>query len=66
VLIGGKLGRHPHLAVPVAGEATWEEVEELFHKTLDLYQTQALDGERFGDLVQRLGDDRVINLLQAQ
>lgn len=65
VLIGGKLGRHPHLAIPIAGEATWEEVEDLLRKIIAFYQTQALDGERFGDLVQRLGDDRVVALLQG-
>lgn len=66
VLIGGKLGRHPHLAIPLALEAAWEEVEDLLRKTIVLYQTQALDGERFGDLVQRLGDDRVIKLIREQ
>jgi anaerobic sulfite reductase subunit C len=61
VLIGGKLGRHPHLALTVANEADWTTVEELFKKAIQAYKTKALDGERFADLVQRLGADILTN-----
>lgn len=61
VLIGGKLGRHPHLALTVANEADWATVEDLFIKAIQAYQNMALDGERFADLVQRLGADILVS-----
>lgn len=64
VMIGGKLGRHPHLAVTIAQEASWQDVEHLFQRVIEFYKANALDGERFGDLVQRLGDDQVIELIR--
>lgn len=62
VLIGGKLGRHPHLALTVAQQADWATVEDLFTKVIWLYKDKALDGERFADVVQRLGSELVANL----
>lgn len=57
VLIGGKLGRHPHLAVTLDRQADWSTVEDYFKKVIQVYRDKALDGERFADVVQRLGEN---------
>ncbi|HHX51613.1 MAG TPA: 4Fe-4S binding protein [Clostridia bacterium] len=55
VLIGGKLGRHPRLAGTVAELVDESTVKEMFRRTLALFKSEAFDGERFADLVNRLG-----------
>lgn len=60
VLVGGKLGRRPHLAVTLADLADEKQVEALFKATIDFYKANALDGERFSDLPGRLGTDNFV------
>lgn len=66
VLIGGKLGRHPHLAVCLADMVSWEMVQTLFQATIEVYTTKAFDGERFGNLVQRLGASEIVEMIHEQ
>lgn len=65
VSIGGKLGRHPHLAVTVGEQVDWETGTDLFKASVSFYREQAFDGERFANLVQRLGGETVRKAIQA-
>ena len=63
VLVGGKLGRHPRLAQTVAPLVDENTVKEIFRRSLSLFKAKALDGERFADLVHRLGFQPVKDFL---
>ena len=66
VLVGGKLGRHPRLASTVMDLASAEEVVAALRAVLQVYMEQAVRGERFAGLVERLGTERVSSLLQQK
>jgi anaerobic sulfite reductase subunit C len=55
VLVGGKLGRHPQLAVELARGLDTDQVVALVSRIVKTYKTNALSGERLGTLVNRLG-----------
>lgn len=57
VLVGGRLGRHPRLALKVAEGATLEEGLAILDRCLKLMKTEALSGERLGQLLDRIGLD---------
>ncbi len=54
VLAGGKLGRHPMLAIEITNFATSDEVLSLFTMILRLYKKLSVAGERLGAIFQRL------------
>lgn len=66
ILIGGKLGRHPHLAVTLTDLVDEKEVEKLLMATIDFYKSNVLDGKRFSDLPVRLGADNLIKGILEQ
>jgi dissimilatory sulfite reductase (desulfoviridin) alpha/beta subunit len=51
VLLGGKLGRHPRLALPLPGRYTEKEVLAILKDCLDLYKTRSRRGRRFSDIL---------------
>jgi anaerobic sulfite reductase subunit C len=55
VLVGGKLGRHPQLAVELEGIFREEEVLVMVDRCLDLYLQHNRSGERFGEILNRTG-----------
>lgn len=55
VYIGGRLGRRPRLGVRVPGLADEESVLKALRAAVRLYLREGRAGERFGDLVSRLG-----------
>jgi anaerobic sulfite reductase subunit C len=55
VLVGGKLGRHPQLAVELEGIFREEEVLVIVDRCLDLYLQHNRSGERFGEVLNRTG-----------
>ena len=55
VLLGGKLGRHPRLAQEAPGIHNPKEVMELLENCLDLHRQHCTRGERFGEILERLG-----------
>jgi anaerobic sulfite reductase subunit C len=57
VLVGGKLGRHPQLAVELARGLDTDQVVALVSRIVETYRANALSGERLGALVNRLGWD---------
>jgi dissimilatory sulfite reductase (desulfoviridin) alpha/beta subunit len=55
VLVGGRLGRHPRLAVTVAEGVTEAEALELLLGYLELLKAEGQPGERLGALLERTG-----------
>ena len=55
VLVGGKLGRHPQLAHELPGIFNAEEALSIIKKCLELFMTHFRGSERFGDILNRVG-----------
>jgi anaerobic sulfite reductase subunit C len=55
VQVGGKLGRHPQLAKELEGICREEEVLVMVDRCLDLYLQHNRSGERFGEILNRVG-----------
>lgn len=49
VLMGGKLGRHPHLAQEIAVVANPQEAADLFSRIVEQYIDNSAPGQRFAD-----------------
>lgn len=56
ILLGGRLGRHPQLAVELPGIHAREGVLAAAACCLDFHLRNAAAGERFGEVLQRVGD----------
>ena len=52
ILLGGKLGRHPRLAMELAGIYTEDEVLDIVKKCLKLYKNKSTKGKRFAEIIQ--------------
>lgn len=59
LLAGGKLGRHPRLAETLLNVAGLGQLSAALEGAVRLYMEQAREGERFAGLVERLGIERV-------
>ena len=57
ILIGGKLGRHPQLGRELPGIYTPDEALAVLEQCLDIYQRHCKAGERFGEILNRIGMD---------
>ncbi len=57
VLVGGKLGRHPHLADELPGIHSLGEALAIVDRCVDFYKTHCEKGERFGDVLLKTGLD---------
>jgi dissimilatory sulfite reductase (desulfoviridin) alpha/beta subunit len=57
VQVGGKLGRHPQLAVELVGGLDAGQVLDLVSQIIDFYKANASRGERLGVLINRVGWD---------
>jgi anaerobic sulfite reductase subunit C len=66
IMIGGKLGRHPRLATEIGGVFSEQNTLEAVNNLLDFYMKNCLSGERFGEILERVGiteiDQRIIPL----
>jgi dissimilatory sulfite reductase (desulfoviridin) alpha/beta subunit len=54
VTVGGKLGRHPHMAESLGQFETVDEVVECLRKAIELLLANGIKGERLGALLERL------------
>jgi len=63
ILIGGKLGRHPRLAVEIPGIFSIEETLEKVRLLIRFYKDKSVEGERFGAVLEKNG---VFDLNQGQ
>lgn len=59
LLVGGKLGRHPQLGQELPGIYDRDETFHMLDRCLDLYQQCCRSGERFGEILEREGLDRL-------
>ncbi len=55
IMIGGKLGRHPRLATEIGGVLTEQNTLVVVDSLLDFYMKKSLRGERFGEILERVG-----------
>ena len=51
VLLGGRLGRHPRLAMDVPGIKSHDEVLKIVIKCVEFYKENSEDGRRFADIL---------------
>ena len=51
VLLGGKLGRHPRLAMEIQGLHTHDQVLEIIKKCIKFYKENSKNGQRFSHLL---------------
>ena len=59
IILGGKWGKLSRPGTPVKGIYTIEEAKEILEKTILLYREKGKTGERFGDMIDRIGFDIV-------
>jgi len=64
VMAGGKLGRHPRLAEVVLELADEQRIKAVLEGAVRLFRAEGMDGERFAAMVDRLGMDRVKEVLR--
>jgi dissimilatory sulfite reductase (desulfoviridin) alpha/beta subunit len=57
VFAGGKHGKHPHVAYPVAEFVPDEQVMAVIEVTMNWYRDHGRRGERLGDVLDRAGID---------
>jgi dissimilatory sulfite reductase (desulfoviridin) alpha/beta subunit len=65
VYAGGKHGRHPHPAYPVAQFVPDEQLPALIETTLNWYRDHANRGERIGETLDRVGIDSYRRALKS-
>ncbi len=53
ILIGGKLGRHPRLAMELPGIFNPEETLAKVKELIRFYKKKSLNGERFGAVLEK-------------
>ncbi|RJR40705.1 MAG: 4Fe-4S dicluster domain-containing protein [Desulfobacteraceae bacterium] len=58
ILVGGKLGRHPRLAEELEGIHDRETSLKIIKHCLDSFQKHCRNGERFGEIIERIGSGR--------
>ena len=54
VMLGGRLGRHPRLAMEVAGLHTHDEVLNIVQQSLKFYKENSKNGQRFSHVLSSL------------
>jgi len=54
VLLGGKLGRHPRLAMEIPGIKTHDQVLEIVKKCINFYKQNSKNGQRFSHILKSL------------
>ncbi|NIM05665.1 MAG: 4Fe-4S dicluster domain-containing protein [Armatimonadetes bacterium] len=63
--VGGKHGKHPHTAYPVAEFVPDEQVMDVIEKTMTWYREHGEKGERIGNTLDRVGIDSYRRTLRA-
>ena len=64
LLVGGKLGRHPQLGREIGLLTDAAGVVSAVGNCLDLYKEHAKGGERFGEMLNRLGESALRKILE--
>jgi dissimilatory sulfite reductase (desulfoviridin) alpha/beta subunit len=58
IFVGGQMGRMPRQGTKLLELADEDQLFSILEKTLEYYRREGLEGERFGDLLDRLGVER--------
>ena len=67
ILAGGKLGRHPSLALEIENYTQDEEkLLDYFKKVLYFYKQECKSGERLGSIIQKTGQDQFLKFLKEE
>lgn len=66
LLLGGKLGRHPRLAVELDWVYSEDEVLEIVEKCIDYYKKHSTNGKRFAELIYHKDPDKMKDFLRKQ
>ena len=57
-MLEGKAGRQPRHGTKLLELADEEQLFSILEKTFEYYRKEGLDGERFGELLERLGIEK--------
>ncbi|AKB37040.1 Sulfite reductase-related protein [Methanosarcina siciliae C2J] len=63
IFVGGNGGRHPRQGRKLLELANEEQLFSILEKTFEYYRKEGLDGERFGNLLDRLGFEKYLNVI---
>jgi anaerobic sulfite reductase subunit C len=66
VQLGGKLGRHPQLALELPGIYDADTILEIVGACIDIYKSANKQGERFGDVLQPNDFDELVRRFAAE
>ena len=66
VLVGGRLGRHPKLAVKLVELVDEETVYKALDACIELIKEEGQNGERLGVIIDRVGIDRLREKLRSK
>ncbi|MDQ1254407.1 MAG: anaerobic sulfite reductase subunit [Euryarchaeota archaeon] len=58
IFVGGSMGRNPRHGTKIVELADEEQLFSILEKTVDYYRKYGLDGERLGELLDRLGIEK--------
>mgnify|MGYP001008440250 CR=1 FL=1 len=58
IFVGGKAGRQPMQGIKLLELADEEQLFSVLEKTFEYYRREGLDGERFGELLERMGFEK--------
>ena len=58
IFVGGKVGRFPRACTKLLEMADEAQLFSVLEKTLEYYREHGMEGERFGDLLDRLGFEK--------
>ncbi len=61
IFVGGKAGRQPRQGTKILELADEEQLFSILEKTFEYYRKEGLEGERLGELIDRLGIDRYLD-----
>lgn len=61
IQVGGKLGRHPQLAVELPGLFSEDQVIEVVTTCINFYKTHSRNGQRLGDILKGSDLDHMFN-----
>lgn len=66
IFVGGKIGRRPKHGTKLLELADEKQLFSTLEKTVEYYRKYGLDGERFGDLLDRLGFEKYCEEIKEQ
>ena len=60
ILLGGKLGRHPHLATELPKIFKKDEVTEIIDRCVEYYKNHCVGGEHLGEIMGKNGMEKIL------